>query len=305
MPMIRALRLCPQAIRCDCHFQAYKTISLQIRKQFLALTPLVEPVSLDEAYLDVSARVSAFSEAEAMGRRLKAEIKRETQLTASVGIGPNKFLAKIASDYDKPDGFFVIHPQEAEAFLTPQPTRIIPGVGSKTEERLTAMGIRTVGELRSYSLEALQQALGNKHGSRLHELARGVDPNLVVVERKRKSLSKEHTFSHDLKDSAKMHEFLRYLAGEVAAQLDKLGLEGRTIGIKVRFEDFTVATRALTLDHTVNVSKEIAEIAINLLKEIDLTNRAVRLLGVRAAGFEDESESADSSSTPDRQLMLW
>ncbi len=305
MPMSQALRLCPEAIRVPPNFSAYKAASDVIHGIFQEITPRVEPVSLDEAYLDVSEKVSDFQEAEITGRRIKENIKLQTQLNASVGIGPNKFIAKIASDYDKPDGFFVIRPEQVLDFLTPLPARLIPGVGPKTEERLRQLGIETIGQLRAKALLAVQDAVGQKYGERLHELARGIDDSPVVSEWIRKSLSQERTFAHDLWDKEAMKEILGELAREVAEGLTREGLQGRTVGIKVRFHDFRIATRALTLDHQTREEEEIRSIAVHLLDRLDLQNRRVRLLGVRVAGFDPPVPKVKKPSPRDRQITFW
>ncbi|RJP30308.1 MAG: DNA polymerase IV [Candidatus Omnitrophota bacterium] len=306
MPMSLALRLCPHAIRRPPNFQAYQDASRIIHFHFRNITPLVEPVSLDEAYLDMSDHVMDFAHAAAVGRGLKRDIRISTQLNASVGIGPNKFLAKIASDYDKPDGFFIVHPEEVQDFLTPLPVRRIPGVGEKTERILTQLTIHTIQQLRECPLSNLQQVFGNKHGLSLYNLARGVDPSPVVADQRRKSLSQEHTFSHDLADGSKMNEFLSVLSAQVAEELEKMDLKGRTIGIKVRFDNFQIATRSFTIDHPTRDPKEITKIAKLLLERIDLTHRKVRLLGVRVAGFEtDADDCADNAAENDLQLRLW
>ncbi len=304
MSMAVALRLCPHAIRQPTNFKAYKAASKIIHFHFKQLTPLVEPVSLDEAYLDLTDEVMDYAHASAVGRGLKRDIKISTQLTASVGIGPNKFLAKVASDYDKPDGFFVIHPDEVLDFLSPLPVRRIPGVGNKTEEMLKRLSIQTIEELRNCSLDTLQEVFGNKHGMSLHQLARGIDPSMVISERQRKSLSQEHTFSHDLTDVEKMKEFLGVLSSQVADLLEKANLKGKTVGIKVKFSDFQTATRAFTLDHPTRNTKEIAKAAKLLLDRVDVGHKKVRLLGVRVAGFEPD-EKGESAPKEDLQLRLW
>ncbi|MEW6239120.1 MAG: DNA polymerase IV [Candidatus Omnitrophota bacterium] len=305
MPMAKALRLCPQAVRRPCNFAAYKDASRRIHQMFREITPLVEPVSLDEAYLDLSEQAVDLNHAEAIGRRLKIQIKEETRLNASVGIGSNKFLAKIASDYDKPDGFYVVRPDDALSFLSPLPVRAIPGVGQKTEQRLTMMGLRTIEELRALSLEELVKAFGEKHGARLYQLARGVDSAPVVVERERKSLSQERTFSQDLSSVEGMKYFIEELSHQVADRLDKVALEGRTVGIKVRFHDFRLLTRAMTLDHPTRDPGVIAEAAINLLERVELSNRRVRLLGVRITGFDDIPDDKKISESDNLQMTFW
>ncbi len=305
MSMAKALRLCPQAIRLPCNFPAYKAVSRYIHSLFRNVTPMIEPVSLDEAYLDISEQVNGFDQAAELGKGLKARIKEETQLNASIGIGPNKFIAKIASDFDKPDGFCMIREEEVLSFLTNLTVRAIPGVGQKTEQRLIRMDIKTVGELRNLEKNELIHSFGEKHGSRLYELARGIDENPVVVERKRKSLSQERTFSHDLSSLDSMKVFLDELSHEVAALLLKNDLVGRTVGIKVRFNDFRIQTRAITLDHPTREQDEIFQHTFRLLERIDLCGRKVRLLGIRISGFEEKSENHTNENHYAIQPMLW
>ncbi len=305
MSMAQALRLCSNVIRRPPNFKAYKEASEIIHYYFQKITPEVEPVSLDEAYLDVTGLMKDFAHASAIGRSLKRDIRISTQLVASVGIGPNKFLAKVASDYDKPDGFFVIKPDDVLDFLLPLSVRALPGVGKKTEMRLSKLSIHTIERLRECRLDYLQNHLGGKHGLRLYELARGIDNNPVIPTRIRKSLSQEHTFSHDLGDKEKMKEFLRTLSSEVADLLDKKQLKGRTIGIKVRFNDFRIATRSYTINEPTNDSKKIAEVAVRLLDRVEFSRKKVRLLGVRVAGFETSSKDKICKSDEDIQLTFW
>lgn len=303
MPMSKALRLCPQAIRQPTRMEVYREVSQAIQQLFRQLTPCIEPLSLDEAYLDISEALDDFDAALAQGQWLKQRIRNETQLTASVGIGPNKFIAKVASDARKPDGLCMVKPSEAPGFLAPLRVRVIPGVGPKSEQRLTAMGIETVGDLRQQSETDLQQLLGSKHGTRIYELARGRDDSPVRSHRQRKSLSQERTFPEDIADEAVMHSLLRQLAEEVAALLQRKQLRGRTVGIKVRFSDFSTATRAYTLDHATCDADEIIAVCSALLKRLPLPGRAVRLLGVRVAGFQAVSEQQETADS--LQLRLW
>lgn len=306
MPMAKALNLCPQAIRVQPRFQAYREASLIIRECFLERTEKVEPLSLDEAYLDLTGQVLDYSHAQKVGERLKAEIKVRTQLTASVGIGGNKFLAKIASDHQKPDGFFLIPPDQVDEILPPMPIRVIPGVGPKTEQRLISMGIETIAKLREKTVEELQTEIGDKYGKRLFELARGIDENPVITERKRKSLSKERTFTHDLNNIEAMKEVLEDIAEDVAFRLKSQELMARSIGIKIRYHDFSLESRTVTVEIPTDDAETIAHEAKLLLNSADLKNKRVRLLGIRTAGFDGEPESEKTLKPKDElQLMLW
>lgn len=303
MPMARALRLCPEAIRVPPRFEAYRETSMVIRGLFLAITPIVEPLSLDEAYLDLAPAAADFDSAEEIGRRLKREVREATGLAVSVGIGPNKFLAKVASDHDKPDGFCSVRPAAALGFLAPLPVRTVPGVGPKTGERLRAEGIATILDLRNAPLERLTGWLGHKHGTRLHELARGVDESPVVPERERKSLSTERTFARDLTDWPQILDIVRQLSGEVGRRLAELNLRGRSIGIKVRFSDFAAASRSISIDNPTNDPEEIARLTEYLMNGLPRPVKPIRLLGVRAAGFDPPPSARKSAD--DMQLRLF
>ncbi len=305
IPMSKALRLCPQAVLVTPHFDEYRKASETIRAVFREYTQLIEPISLDEAYLDVSHRVESFAEAEKIGFQIKTKIKERTQLNASVGIGPNKYIAKIASDFHKPNGFCVIPPEQVLDFITPLPVRRIPGVGEKTEQRLHILEISTIGQLREVALHTLQDAFGAKYGERIYELARGFDDAPVIADRPRKSLSQERTFRQDIEKKEEMQRILRVLAHEVAQLLEENDLQGRIVGIKVRYGDFRIATRVLTLDHRTRDAKEIAALSLDLLEKLDLTHRKVRLLGVRIAGFDPLPEKKKVPSTSDLQLLFW
>ncbi len=306
MPMSRALTLCPQAIRIQPRFQAYREASLIIREIFLDLTGKVEPISLDEAYLDLTGQAIDYEHAHRVGERLKAQIRMHTQLTASVGIGGNKFLAKLASDYDKPDGFFVIPPGQVEEILPPLKIRVIPGVGPKTEQRLNALGIETIAQLRQKTLEELQHELGNKHGKRLFELARGVDETPVISERKRKSLSKERTFAQDMDNIEAMKAVFEDLADEVAFRLKSLDLVARRVGIKIRYHDLSLETRSVSVEIPTDDAQTIAHESKLMLSTVNLGNKRVRLLGIRVAGFDDDS-GLEKLLKPkeDLQMLLW
>lgn len=306
MPMSRALRLCAEIIRVPPHFSEYEKASDMIHGVFRKYTDIIEPISLDEAYLDITQRVDSFDKARIIGREIKLKIHQQTQLTASVGIGPNKYIAKIASDYKKPDGFCAIEPDWVLDFITPLPVRSIPGVGEKTEQRLLILKIETIGQLRDQSLKVLQQAFGIKHGEHLFEMARGIDASLVTADRERKSVSQEQTFPQDISDRENIQAILLNLAEDVSNLLNQKGLQGRNIGIKVRFSDFQIATRAVTIDHRTSDSKEIGTAAIRLLGKIDLKNRTIRLLGVRVARFDPIPEQRIKTVKSDNlQLCFW
>jgi DNA polymerase-4 len=304
MPMAKALKLCPHAVRLPCNFSVYRETSTVVMDILRKVTDQIEPVSIDEAYMDISDKVSGFEEAEQIGKNLKREILRQTRLTASVGVGPNKFLAKVASDHDKPDGFCMVRPEQVPDFLAPLPVRVIPGVGARTEGILHGLNIRTIQDLRAVAAGELQKVLGLKHGYHLYNLARGLDTSAVITNRIRKSLSQERTFSHDLSETSVMKIILKELSHEVAELLEKKKIKGKTVGIKVRFHDFKVCTRAVTLDHYTRDAEEIAEISHLLFDQVELNHRKVRLLGVRLSNLNTNTSTPDYASHS-RQMTFW
>src|SRR5438552_5765109 len=244
MPSSRAMRMCPDGVFIAPNFDKYKAVSKEIQAIFLRHTPLVEPLSLDEAYLDVTNELTGIPTATETAQVIRREIREETHLTASAGVAPNKFLAKIASDWKKPDGLFVIRPHQVEQFLVSLPVRKIPGVGKATEKVMTEIGVATVGDLQRFSEEQLVSRFG-KWGTRLWELARGIDENPVEPSRKRKSWSSESTFPHDIT----MDEVADYIRGEAHSLWEALAerkLAGRTVTVKLRTGGFETATRRIT-----------------------------------------------------------
>lgn len=284
MPALRARRLCPEAVFIHPNFDKYRAVSRQIRSIFERHTPLVEPLSLDEAYLDVTCELTGIPTATETAVVIRREIRDETQLTASAGVAPNKFLAKIASDWNKPDGLFVIKPHQVERFLFPLPVRKIPGVGKATEQILTDMGIATVGDLRSYSDEQLVARFG-KWGTRLWELARGIDESPVVPSRKRKSWSSENTFPRDI-TLEEVADYLRKESHDLWGSLEERSMRGRTVTVKLRTGDFQTATRQLTPESPPTSGDELAAIAVELLHRFAFPEKArYRLAGVGVSNF--------------------
>src|SRR5688500_17410829 len=241
MPATRAMRLCPEGIFIHPDFERYRAISHQIREIFERHTPLVEPLSLDEAYLDVTVELTGIPTATEAAETIRREIRNETNLTASAGVAPNKFLAKIASDWRKPDGLFVIKPHQVEKFLVSLPVRKIPGVGKATEAVLTDMGITTVGDLHQFDQPQLIARFG-KWGTRLWELARGIDESPVEPSRKRKSWSSENTFSTDV-TREEAAAWIREQAQKIWESLEQRSMRGRTVTVKLRTPDFKTQTR--------------------------------------------------------------
>lgn len=289
MPATRARRLCPEAVFIHPNFDKYRAVSRQIREIFERHTPLVEPLSLDEAYLDVTQELTGIPTATETAEKIRGEIRAETNLTASAGVAPNKFLAKIASDWKKPDGLFVIKPHQVERFLVGLPVRKIPGVGKATEKVMTEIGVATVGDLLRFEQEDLIKRFG-KWGTRLWELARGIDESPVEPNQQRKSWSSENTFAKDLT----MDEVAAFLRGEsqkLWESLEKRSMRGRTVTVKLRTNKFETATRQLTPPQPPASGDDIARIAVELLTRFTFPPGATyRLAGVGVSHFMDEEE---------------
>ena len=284
LPAARARRLCPQAVFLRPDFPRYRRESERIFAIYRELTPVVQTVSLDEAYLDVTDRLEPFGSATAIAREIRRRVREERGLTVSVGAGPNKLVAKVASDHDKPDGLTVVPPERVLDFLAPLPVRALHGVGPSTERSLAALGVRTVAELRGLSLDALVSRF-HSHGRTLHAFARGIDDRPVHAFQERKSLGSERTYAADLVSLEAMDRELDRLAGEVAAGLIRRDLTACTVTVKVRFDDFTTVTRSRTFRIPTQGVPAIGARARDLLRLTDAGRRKVRLLGVTASGL--------------------
>ncbi|HNV86723.1 MAG TPA: DNA polymerase IV [Candidatus Omnitrophota bacterium] len=290
MPAGQAKKLCPQGIFLKPNFEKYETASRQIHSIFRQYTDIVEPVSLDEAYLDVSKNKLNLDDPVMIARLIKQSIRAVTRLTASAGVAPNKFLAKIASDMKKPDGLFVVTPDEVENFLEPLPVRKIPGVGPVTEKKLTRLGIETCGTLLSKSKEELRKHFG-KFGIDLWEMARGIDASPVIVGWKAKQIGCEETFEKDLLSLEDLKRELKLLAAETLSRAREDKKSGRTLTLKVKYADFTVITRSETVTHPLEDTEEIAARAFSLLrKKTEAGRRKIRLLGISLSGFAGEKK---------------
>ena len=303
MPMATALRLCPEAVRVPPRFERYAEISRRVMEIFRHWTPLVEPVSLDEAFLDVTEAVesessSAGRDVEAIAGAIKARVRDEVGLTVSVGAASSRSVAKIASDLGKPDGLLVVPPGTERQFLAPLPVRSLWGVGPKTAERLASEQITTIGELAERPLEWARRLFGER-GLYLLQMARGVDDSAVAVERETKSVSSETTFPRDVGDRGALEASLRALAEETAERLRRHGLKGRTVKVKLRVADFTTFTRQTTLAHPTDTADTIYRVASRLLaREVTdapdadarsgPSGRRFRLLGVGVSNFRPE-----------------
>lgn len=294
MPAVRAERLCPQAVFVPPDFARYKAVSRQVRAIFARHTDLIEPLSLDEAYLDVTQSRSALASASAtaVAEAIRASIREETQLTASAGVAPNKFLAKIASDWRKPDGLFVIRPHQVEAFLAPLKVGRLPGVGKVMEGRLAAMGVATAADLRGLGQAELERRFG-RWGRRLHELSWGIDEHAVQPDRPTLQVSAEDTFEHDL-TLEELEPHIRRLAEKTwAGHQREEGRLARTIVLKLKTADFHTLTRSFSPPTLPASARELAELACALRARVDRpAGTRYRLVGVGLAGFVDRDHFA-------------
>jgi DNA polymerase-4 len=290
MPALRAERLCPHAVFVPPDFTRYRAVSKQVREIFSRHTDLIEPLSLDEAYLDVTDNKLGLASATAVASNIRDAIRTETQLTASAGIAPNKFLAKIASDWRKPDGQFVIKPAQVDAFLAPLPVSKLPGVGKVMEANLASFGVSTVGDLRRLGAGELERRFG-RWGLRLHELSLGIDEHPVVSERPTLQVSAEDTFWKDLRLS-EIEDMVRTLAAKVwSAALKEEGRIGRTVVLKLKTSDFRILTRSLTPPQPPASEAELVEIALALRERVGQPSRTrYRLVGVGLGNFRDANE---------------
>jgi len=291
MPLRTAYRLCPQAVFLPVDFTAYRKVSERMHAILRETGARVQSMGFDEAFLDVSDLAES---GEVIARGIRRRIADELHLTASVGVGPNRLVAKIASGLDKPDGLTVVPEDQVEARLGPLPATVLWGVGPKTGASLRErFNVRTVGELAAIPLEALQEAYGPHHGAHLYHTARGLDDSPVDTEWEPKSLSRERTFQVDLRRVETIKEVIVRLAGEVAADLREEGYRAATITLKVRFATFRTVTRSRTLPAAIDDDETLVKTAVELLERVTL-DRPVRLLGVRAAKFSPNSAGSSS-----------
>ena len=289
MPAAQARRLCPGAVFIRSRMDRYAQVSLELRALFARYTPLVEPLSLDEAFLDVTSSARLFGDGPAIARRIKAEIRAELGLVASVGVAPNKFLAKLASDLDKPDGLVVVPADDIEAFLAPVPVSRLWGIGAVSNRDLANMGVHTIGDLRRLPEELLVGRFGKSAGS-LARLARGIDDRPVVPDRDAKSISHETTFEKDIADAQILRSWLLELSEQVATRLRRHDLRGRNVFIKVRYADFHTVSRSQSLEVPSSVTRELYSSAARLLRDqLARDPRPVRLLGMGVGGIGSKS----------------
>jgi DNA polymerase IV len=285
MPTATAKRLCPDAVVIAPDFDQYRAASAQVMAIFRAVTPMVEPLALDEAFLDVSGARKLFGDAVAIARRLRQQVRSETGLPVTVGVAANKFLAKLASTRGKPDGLLVVPPSSAIAWLHQLPVEALWGVGGATLDKLHRYGLRTVGQLAGARPATLERALGRKLGAGLLELAWGRDPRPVVPSEPAKSIGAEETFATDLSDPGELAREVLRCCARVGRRLRTAGLSARTITLKVRFADFTTITRSRTLAAPTDVDAELREVAIALFNTAVPGGSSVRLVGVAASGL--------------------
>jgi DNA polymerase-4 len=290
IPAIRAERLCPGATFIPPDFPRYRAVSHSVREIFKRHTDLIEPLSLDEAYLDVTENKTGLPTATRVARTIREQIREELHLTASAGVAPNKFLAKIASDWQKPDGLFVIRPEDIDTFLPPLPVGRIPGVGKVTEKRLDNFGIKFVGDLRNLDLPTLESRFG-RYGVRLYELARGIDHSAVVPNRRTQSISAEDTFERDI-PLQEIGPMIRSLAEKVWAASRKESRIARTVVLKLKTSEFSIHTRSITPDSPPSSCEELTSIALLLRERVELgPERRYRLVGVGLSNFRAEEET--------------
>ncbi|MHB8622222.1 MAG: DNA polymerase IV [Sulfuricaulis sp.] len=286
MPTAHAKRLCRNLIVLPARHGYYAQVAQLIRDIFHRYTPLVEPVSLDEAFLDVRHSHRLFGEPADIGRHIKQEIRDELKLTASVGVAPNKFLAKVASDTGKPDGFLVINAAEAQTFLDQLPVAKLWGVGKVGNRRLQQLGICTIGEMRTRPRPLMKDLLGSR-GEQLWDLAHGIDDRPVVPDHKAKSISHETTFAEDITDVDELRGCLLDLTRQVAARLRRNHLRGRTVHVKIRFSNFRTITRSYSLSQSTDITQELWNTGLVLmLRNLPLRSRGIRLLGFSVSGFD-------------------
>jgi DNA polymerase IV len=290
MPAVRAQRLCPDGIFVPPDFTRYKAVSHNVREIFQRHTDLIEPLSLDEAYLDVTENKTGLPTATLVARAIREQIREEQNLTASAGVAPTKFLAKIASDWRKPDGLFVIQPEDIDTFLPPLPVGRLPGVGKVTGEKLAKLGVHTVGDLRALDLAVLEHNFGT-YGSRLHDLARGIDNSEVVSNRPTQSISVEDTFENDV-PLTETEPMIRRLAEKLWSGSRKEPRIARTVVLKLKTSDFRSLTRSHTPSGPPSSCQELTEIALKLRERVDLgPEQRYRLVGVGLSNFQDPEET--------------
>ena len=297
MPSVMAKRRCPNLIFVTPRFDVYKVVSLQIREIFAEYTPIIEPLALDEAYLDVTENLKGIASATEIAKDIRAKIRRETNLTASAGVSYNKFLAKLASDHRKPDGLFVITPKMGAAFVENLPVEKFHGVGPATTAKMNRLGIATGLDLRAQNLPFLQQHFG-KSGAYYYWIARGVDERPVRADRVRKSIGAENTFAQDLHAFEPMRDALEPIIAKVWRHCQATGIRARTVTLKVKFADFQQITRSKSVSDAIDSLADIERLSLGLLEPLLPIEKGVRLLGISLSSL------TQAQTTERRQLSL-
>jgi DNA polymerase-4 len=303
MPSVTAKKLCPQLIFVRPRFDAYRTVSNQIRAIFLDYTPHVEPLSLDEAYLDVTEDLQGIGSATRIAEQIRARIRAETGLTASAGVSYNKFLAKLASDHNKPDGLCVVTPEQGPDFVLPLPVRRFHGIGPKTAEKMAALGIETGADLRAKSLEWLHAHFGGRSAAYYHDLARAICHRVVRAHRPHKSIGAERTFDMDLIEETDLLTELDRISHYAWDRIERVESRGRTVVLKVKYGDFQTITRSHSHAEPVADRKAFLASGIELLRGLLPLSKGVRLLGLTLANFESgEREEAEEAAAVESDL---
>jgi len=285
MPMVRARRLCPEAIVLPSDFEAYTAHSNVFREVLLSFTPIVEPISLDEAFLDIGGATTLFGSPEHIAHSIRARVASEVGVTCSVGVAPTKHVAKLASEECKPDGLLVVRTGDVDAFLEPLPVRRVWGVGEKTGDLLDRLAVRTVGDLRRTPAAILERLLGEAAAAHLLDLSKGIDPRDEVPYEVPESVSHEETFDRDLDDQDEILRELLLLSGRVAARLREDGYRARTVTLKARLANFTTLTRSRTLADSTDVGADIYHVACELFRSLPGSRPRYRLFGVAGTGL--------------------
>lgn len=296
MPIATAKKLCPNGIFLPVRMARYKEVSDRIMAIFHRYTPLVEPISLDEAFLDITESTMLLGPAEDIARQIKKLVYEETGLTVSAGVASSKLVAKIASDLDKPDGLTIVLPGEEQQFLAPLPIKRLWGIGKATRKTLAMMGVQTIGDLSNVRPELLTSKFG-KHGTQMHYASFGIDEREVIPERRIKSIGNEETFDTDLTVLKTIQQELLALCNKVGQRLRNKNLAGKTVSIKVKYNDFKQVTRSITLKEPTNDNKEIYKHSCQLLQKTEAERKPVRLIGISLANIHPDK--------PSRQIPLF
>ena len=305
MPTAQAKRLCPQGVFLWPDHRKYSRVSREIFRIFERYTPLVEGLSLDEAFLDVTGSQKLFGNGVTIARRIKREIQEELSLTASVGISYNKFLAKLASDLEKPNGLVVVRPEDLATRVHPLPLSRIWGVGKKSAEQLQRLGLRTIGDVAGMDVERMRTFLGS-FADHIYRLAHGLDDRPVEPYREAKSIGQEHTFNEDVRDRETLETMLLSQVETVARRMRRAGVEGRTVTLKLRYAPWRTITRSQTLAQPTHLEKTLYEVAKQLLRKCSLgPGDAIRLIGVSVSGLTSGDQGAEAEVEQVQQLSLF